>query len=287
MFDLFRQSNSNASLPDSNSFRMSDSQTSIRANAIFPDPKRDDTHVDGDNQNNKNNNSGSNGFSIFQTFGNAFSDSQVKEQEAALFDFDDSKTLSTNLQPENRGIAQQRSLLDEMERHGNDDRIVSDTVLQGLSRQMEAMTVEEQERAMYDLMTENELTLKMEDKQTPHQWMAQMDECMERKKSTHGGALQLAMNTNMQYVKDQRWKFLRAEDWHVEWACERMARFFEHKLDLFGSEALCRELTMDDLTDEDKAELTTRMVAHANTENESGLVAFSAEVVAKELGLLE
>ncbi|KAL3904801.1 MAG: hypothetical protein SGILL_009927, partial [Bacillariaceae sp.] len=45
--------------------------------------------------------------------------------------------------------------------------------------------------------------------------------------------------------------FLRAEDWNVEWACDRMARFFEHKLDLFGSDALCRELTMQDLTAED------------------------------------
>lgn len=48
------------------------------------------------------------------------------------------------------------------------------------------------------------------------------------------------------------------------------------------------ELTADGaLDDADKAELTTRMIAHAGTENEAGLVAFSAETVAKELGLIQ
>jgi len=47
-----------------------------------------------------------------------------------------------------------------------------------------------------------------------------------------------------------------------------------------------RELGSDgNLTDEDKAELTRRMVEHAQSENESGLVGFSADVVVKELGL--
>ncbi|KAL3906983.1 MAG: hypothetical protein SGILL_009057 [Bacillariaceae sp.] len=135
-----------------------------------------------------------------------------------------------------------------MERHKHDPGILGE-----LTQQMQALSVEEQERAMYDLMTENELTLKMEGKQTPQQWMDQMDAAMEHKRRTTGGTiLQKAMHMNLQFVKDQRWKFLRAEDWNVQRAVDRMGRFFEHKLDLFGEEALCRELTMQDLTPEDK-----------------------------------
>jgi hypothetical protein len=207
----------------------------------------------GDDHQNAQDDSQSIRFDIFQAFfdrafGGFNDDNNNLIAQPLPFTTPEPNRAPTNLQPENRGIAQQRSLFDELERHPSDHGAA---VLHGLTRSMKALSVEEQERAMFDLMTENELILKIEDKQTPQQWMEQMDDCMERRKTMHGAALQLAMNTNLEFVKDQRWKFLRAEDWNIVRATERMARFFEHKLELFGSDALCRELTMQDLTAED------------------------------------
>lgn len=47
-------------------------------------------------------------------------------------------------------------------------------------------------------------------------------------------------------------KFLRSESFHVTKAADRMVRFFDLKLFLFGPALLCKEITMDDLSKDDR-----------------------------------
>ena len=54
-------------------------------------------------------------------------------------------------------------------------------------------------------------------------------------------------------MKSQRLKFLRAADWQSDEAVNRLARFFEAKLEYFGLESLTRDLTLCDLSTRDVA----------------------------------
>lgn len=55
------------------------------------------------------------------------------------------------------------------------------------------------------------------------------------------------------YAKDPklRLQFLRAEGFHVRNAADRMVRFFDLKLFLFGQRLLCQDITMNDLSKDD------------------------------------
>jgi hypothetical protein len=58
------------------------------------------------------------------------------------------------------------------------------------------------------------------------------------------------------YVQDKpfRLMFLRTDDWDPDKAAERLAKHFQLKLDLFGEDLLCQDITQDDL-DEGTIEL--------------------------------
>lgn len=74
----------------------------------------------------------------------------------------------------------------------------------------------------------------------------------------HKPAYELAFQQNPQYVMSRgfRLMFLRAENFHVVKAAERLVRFFEGKLRLFGRKSLGRSLEMDrDLDTDDQAAL--------------------------------
>jgi hypothetical protein len=51
--------------------------------------------------------------------------------------------------------------------------------------------------------------------------------------------------------------FLRADKYNDELAAERMAKFFTNKLSLFGEDKLVKDITLDDLDDNDKNILTS------------------------------
>lgn len=76
--------------------------------------------------------------------------------------------------------------------------------------------------------------------------------------SSHNhAALDLALEKHPTYLlaPDFLLKFLRTEKFDVFATAIRMCRHFEVKLDIFGEEALGREITLDDLDEDDMAAL--------------------------------
>ena len=70
-------------------------------------------------------------------------------------------------------------------------------------------------------------------------------------------ALELAEQQNLEYTKNRafRLKFLRCDRFDVVSAAKRFIRYFDWKMELFGEEPLARDITIDDLTKEDRAML--------------------------------
>lgn len=66
-------------------------------------------------------------------------------------------------------------------------------------------------------------------------------------------AFHMALEQQSSFVFDTIFQlmFLRAESFHVAKAADRMIRFFDLKLFLFGPDALCHDITMDNLSKED------------------------------------
>jgi hypothetical protein len=74
------------------------------------------------------------------------------------------------------------------------------------------------------------------------------------------GAYRLAHSANPSYTTDPafRLQFLRADRFHVPTAAQRMARYFQEKLMLFGPEKVGKaRITLQDLSEDDKQSLST------------------------------
>lgn len=68
-------------------------------------------------------------------------------------------------------------------------------------------------------------------------------------------AYQLALEQHSEWVEAQKIKFLRSEDFDAARAAGRMMRYFALKQHLFGTELLGRDITLDDLNEDDKESL--------------------------------
>jgi hypothetical protein len=68
-----------------------------------------------------------------------------------------------------------------------------------------------------------------------------------------------ALFLSPRYVKDAglRLKFLRADGFDASKAAVRMVNYFQHKMELFGEEKLVKTISLDDLDEDDIAELST------------------------------
>jgi hypothetical protein len=75
----------------------------------------------------------------------------------------------------------------------------------------------------------------------------------------HNTAYALAEAISRQYVYDKklRMMFLVAEEYEPKEAAERMIRFFEVKKSLFGVQKLVKDITLDDLDEDDMDTLRT------------------------------
>jgi hypothetical protein len=89
----------------------------------------------------------------------------------------------------------------------------------------------------------------------------------------------LAFNTaeamSRKYVHDPflRIKFLRSEKFDAKKSAERMIKFFDTKMELFGKEKLCKDITLDDLDTDDMALLKSGSLQLLPTRDRSGRVA--------------
>jgi hypothetical protein len=68
-----------------------------------------------------------------------------------------------------------------------------------------------------------------------------------------------ALFLSPRYVRDAdfRLNFLRADGFDTSKAAQRMVNYFQHKMELFGEEKLVKKISLDDLDEDDIAELST------------------------------
>ena len=94
-----------------------------------------------------------------------------------------------------------------------------------------------------------------------------IDKMPDTQKEAYGLALQRAPT----YVKDPffRLKFLRAEKFDTKAAAERLTRYFDEKLKLFGEDKLGRELGYEDLDIDDRESLAKGYLQVLGTLDES------------------
>jgi hypothetical protein len=87
----------------------------------------------------------------------------------------------------------------------------------------------------------------------------------------------LAESISLDYVNNRalRLKFLRAESFDVGKAAERMMRFFDLKLYLFGKDKLCKDITMKDLDSDDIATLKSGFMQLLPVRDRAGRAIFT------------
>ncbi len=87
-------------------------------------------------------------------------------------------------------------------------------------------------------------------------------------------AFRLAELRSPSFVNNRkiRLRFLRAEAFDSRKAATRMMRFFDFKLELFGEDSLCRDLTYFDLSNEDQTALKTGFTQRLPERDRAGRV---------------
>lgn len=109
----------------------------------------------------------------------------------------------------------------------------------------------------YSITTDEE-----EDEKFLDEKLLEMDNHLKRLRKANAwnlklAALELAETQNLEYTQNKRFRlsFLRCDRFDPSRAAARFIRFFDWKLELFGEATLTRELTLNDLTKEDRAAL--------------------------------
>jgi hypothetical protein len=85
-------------------------------------------------------------------------------------------------------------------------------------------------------------------------------------------ALRLAETINPDYLNNRKFllSFLRAERFDDKKAAERMTRYFDWKLSLFGERKLCQDITLEDLQEDDMATLEKGYIQRLPKRDRSG-----------------
>ena len=123
-----------------------------------------------------------------------------------------------------------------------------------LAQDLNETSMEEQEKALLDLhgaSAVGEDPCAVEDSEFVARSLFQLEQELTKIKGRT--AYEDAERRSKEYVhdKDFRLMFLRADNYHVQNAANRMVSFFEEKLKLFGPALLTKDITMDDLDDDD------------------------------------
>ncbi|CAJ1967434.1 unnamed protein product [Cylindrotheca closterium] len=121
-----------------------------------------------------------------------------------------------------------------------------------LASSLEKLSLEEREKALFDLHGIYSSNSQNEDEARQQQWMDTMKEQLNKKK--HGTAYELAEKLDFAYVSNPILMdmFLKACDCEPFEASEKMIYFFELKRQIFGVQKLVKDITLDDLDEKDK-----------------------------------
>ena len=144
-----------------------------------------------------------------------------------------------------------------------------------LAGEMNRCSMEEREKAFHDIHGVSGNT------EESHEMVAnklyQLDLELSKIK-TGSSAYELAEKMSMEYVSnpDFRLMFLRADEFDAKKAAVRMSAFFSEKLDLFGSEKLVKDITLNDLNDDDMESLACGCI-QVSVQNNSLRFSFEKE----------
>ncbi len=118
-----------------------------------------------------------------------------------------------------------------------------------IAREMFQMSIEEREKALDDV--HGVVKAEREDPNFLNNRLMQLEKHIHEMK--HGTVYEEAEQLSQTFVRDRhfRTKFLRAEQFEPYKAAQRMLRFFECKKELFGRDKLVKEITMEDLDEDD------------------------------------
>ena len=122
-----------------------------------------------------------------------------------------------------------------------------------VATELNQLSLEERERVQEEI--HGVASLVAEDKQLVSRRLIQLNIEIGyiRKRSAYERALFLSPGLVLD--EDFRLMFLRADNFDPRKAAQRMVNFFEFKLDLFGAEKLCKQITLEDLSEDDIAAL--------------------------------
>mmetsp|Transcript_5570 Transcript_5570/g.8340 ORF Transcript_5570/g.8340 Transcript_5570/m.8340 type:complete len:506 (-) Transcript_5570:491-2008(-) len=120
-----------------------------------------------------------------------------------------------------------------------------------LAKEMNELSFEQRERILDDVhgvAAVQEETPEFVDKR-----IARFDDSMSRIPARDRKAYNRALFLKPKLQNDRKFKlqFLRADEFDADKAAERMTKYFQQKMDLFGEEKVAKKLTMDDLKEED------------------------------------
>ncbi|KAG7366859.1 hypothetical protein IV203_029529 [Nitzschia inconspicua] len=116
-----------------------------------------------------------------------------------------------------------------------------------LARSMHQLSLEERDQALHDL--HGVIDLVEESQEFLDAKLFDMDQAFEKVASNH--PYSLAKSLSIKYVSDLRLQFLRAESYNPENAVERLLRFLEAKLEIWGERKLAKDLELDDFSEDD------------------------------------
>ena len=154
----------------------------------------------------------------------------------------------------NRGICGDNPLPPSSSR--NDHKSVSADAMDALvASELNQLSLEEREAVFEDLHGVSKI-----DEETPEKVAADIESLRQEIKKIRGkSAYDKALFLCPHYVDDPKFclMFLRAENFNIRLAAQRMVLHFKHKLDLFGVEKIANPITLDDLSEDDKSAMMT------------------------------
>jgi hypothetical protein len=127
-----------------------------------------------------------------------------------------------------------------------------------LARDLTKMSMKEREEVFHDL--HGVATVASETPELLARTLAELEVKLAKMKKDN--AYNIAKIQNLLYVSNSKFrlKFLRAESFDVGRAADRIVRFFEQKIMLFGPEKLAKDIKLDDLDEGDVACLESGLI---------------------------
>jgi predicted HTH transcriptional regulator len=164
-----------------------------------------------------------------------------------------SKTATLNLEEEDS--EEEEAQVEELEETQDDDEcwfIPYDDIV---PEELNKLSLNEREKILHDIHGISDLV--EESPELIARLLSKMDTWIvkQQQKPKKTEAYDLAELQSPGYVKDKDFRliFLRADDFNSKQAAHRMIRFFDKKLEMFGPSKLCKDITLKDLSPEERA----------------------------------